>query len=308
MPTTVGRRDLDTLGAVATWKEIEQAEPEFAGRVRQLFDAGRHKTIATLRADGSPRISGIECEFADGELRFGSMTGARKGADLKRDPRFALHGPTFHPEEGKESEWPGEAKIAGRAIAARRAAPASSPTARCSSPTSPRSSSPDSTPRPPSSSSSRGRPSEDCEGSSGTQRRRRPDGVQESIVDSTVMEWIPLGEGEWFKPLGFGPGGWRRLLLRLSPGVVVPRHRHRGEVHAFNLAGYRQIVGRDEVIGPGGYVYEPAGNVDSWAAVGDEDCIVSIVVAGAMEYLDDDDHVLKADDTESLRGDLPAMV
>ena len=100
------------------WKAIEQAEPEFAGRVRRLFDAGRHKTIATLRADGSPRISGIECEFTDGDLRFGSMTAARKGADLERDPRFALHGPTFHPEEGKESEWPGEAKIAGRAIAA----------------------------------------------------------------------------------------------------------------------------------------------------------------------------------------------
>jgi hypothetical protein len=103
---------------VTTWKEIEQAEPEFAERVRSLFDAGRHKTIATLRADGAPRISGIECEFVDGELQFGSMVGARKGADLVRDPRFALHGPTFHPEEGKESEWPGEAKIAGRAIAA----------------------------------------------------------------------------------------------------------------------------------------------------------------------------------------------
>jgi hypothetical protein len=104
--------------AVPTWKAIEQTEPAFARRVQQLFDAGRHKTIATLRADGSPRISGIECEFTDGELRFGSMTGARKGADLRRDPRFALHGPTFHPEEGKEGEWPGEAKIAGRALAA----------------------------------------------------------------------------------------------------------------------------------------------------------------------------------------------
>jgi Pyridoxamine 5'-phosphate oxidase len=104
--------------AVTTWLAIEQAEPAFAGRVRRLFDAGRHKTIATRRADGAPRISGIECEFAGGELRFGSMTGARKGADLKRDPRFALHGPTVHPEEGKESEWPGEAKIAGRAIPA----------------------------------------------------------------------------------------------------------------------------------------------------------------------------------------------
>ena len=100
------------------WNEIEQAEPEFALRVRRLFDAGRHKTIATLRADGSPRISGIECEFTNGDLRFGSMSGARKGADLERDPRFALHGPTFHPVEGKEKDWSGEAKIAGRAIPA----------------------------------------------------------------------------------------------------------------------------------------------------------------------------------------------
>jgi hypothetical protein len=103
---------------MAAWKDVEQAEPEFAARVRRLFDAGRHKTLATLRADGSPRISGIECEFAEGELRFGSMSGARKGADLKRDPRFALHGPTFHPEEGNEAAWPGEAKIAGRAMLA----------------------------------------------------------------------------------------------------------------------------------------------------------------------------------------------
>jgi len=104
--------------AMPAWKDIEESEPEFAGRVRSLFDAGRHKTIATRRADGSPRISGIECEFTEGDLRFGSMTGARKGADLRRDPRFALHGPTFHPVEGKENEWPGEAKIAGRAIPA----------------------------------------------------------------------------------------------------------------------------------------------------------------------------------------------
>ncbi len=103
---------------MAAWKDVEQAEPEFAARVRRLFDAGRHKTIATLRADGSPRLSGIECEFADGELRFGSMPGARKGADLRRDPRFALHGPASHPQDGREAQWPGEAKVAGRAVPA----------------------------------------------------------------------------------------------------------------------------------------------------------------------------------------------
>lgn len=102
---------------MTAWQEVEQAAPEFAQRVRALFDAHRHKTIATLRADGSPRISGIEAVFEDGELVFGSMPNARKGADLHRDPRFALHSATVDPIEGSEAQWPGEAKIAGRAIA-----------------------------------------------------------------------------------------------------------------------------------------------------------------------------------------------
>jgi hypothetical protein len=103
---------------MTAWQDFEQAEPEFAHRVRALFDAHRHKTIATLRADGSPRISGIEAVFEEGELVFGSMPNARKGADLRRDPRFALHSATVDPVEGSEAQWPGEAKISGRAIAA----------------------------------------------------------------------------------------------------------------------------------------------------------------------------------------------
>jgi hypothetical protein len=102
---------------MTAWHDVEQAVPEFAHRVRALFDAHRHKTIATLRADGSPRISGIEAAFEDGELVFGSMPNARKGADLHRDPRFALHSATVDPVEGSEAQWPGEAKISGRAIA-----------------------------------------------------------------------------------------------------------------------------------------------------------------------------------------------
>jgi hypothetical protein len=103
---------------VTAWREVEQAAPEFAQRVRTLFDARRHKTIATVRADGSPRISGIEAVFEDGDLVFGSMPNARKGADLRRDPRFALHSATVDPIEGAAAQWPGEAKISGRAIAA----------------------------------------------------------------------------------------------------------------------------------------------------------------------------------------------
>jgi hypothetical protein len=100
---------------MTAWRDVEQAEPEFARRVRALFDAHRHKTLATVRADGAPRISGIEAAFEDGDLVFGSMPKARKGADLRRDSRFALHSATVDPIEGAEAQWPGEAKIAGRA-------------------------------------------------------------------------------------------------------------------------------------------------------------------------------------------------
>ncbi|MGH2785136.1 MAG: pyridoxamine 5'-phosphate oxidase family protein [Actinomycetota bacterium] len=101
---------------MTAWRDIEEAEPEFARRVRTLFESRRHKTVATLRRDGSPRISGIETVFENGELGFGSMSNARKGADLRRDPRFALHSATIDPVEGSEAQWPGEAKISGRAI------------------------------------------------------------------------------------------------------------------------------------------------------------------------------------------------
>ncbi len=63
-------------------------------------------------------FSGIETVFEDGRLTFGSMPGARKGADLRRDPRFAVHSATVDPVEGAEAQWPGEAKIAGRALLA----------------------------------------------------------------------------------------------------------------------------------------------------------------------------------------------
>jgi hypothetical protein len=73
--------------------------------------------MATLRADGSPRISGTEVEFTgEGTLRLGSMPGAVKARDLLRDPRVAVHSPTADPGEGG-ADWPGEAKVAGVAVA-----------------------------------------------------------------------------------------------------------------------------------------------------------------------------------------------
>jgi hypothetical protein len=91
-----------------SWSEFEAAAPELAASVRALLDAHTHKTLATLRRDSSPRVSGTETRLADGELWIGSMWEARKARDLQRDPRFALHSGSDDPPD-----WSGDAKLAG---------------------------------------------------------------------------------------------------------------------------------------------------------------------------------------------------
>jgi hypothetical protein len=91
-----------------SWSDFEAAAPELAASVRRHLDAHTHKTLATVRADGSPRISGTESKIVDGELWIGSMPGARKARDLQRDPRFALHSGSDDPPG-----WDGDAKLAG---------------------------------------------------------------------------------------------------------------------------------------------------------------------------------------------------
>ncbi len=102
---------------MARWEEFAAADADFAGRVRRCFSIRKHATLATLRLDGSPRISGTEVEFGeDGEIYLGMMPGSLKARDLHRDPRLALHSPTVDPPEEDPASWPGEAKVAGRGI------------------------------------------------------------------------------------------------------------------------------------------------------------------------------------------------
>src|SRR4051812_42427274 len=96
---------------MSTWNQICTEAPELSARVKAAFDAHKHKVMATLRADGSPRISGTELDFADGELWIGSMPGAMKARDLQRDPRFAIHSAPLD----LTMQVP-DVKIAGRAV------------------------------------------------------------------------------------------------------------------------------------------------------------------------------------------------
>ncbi|SMD08941.1 pyridoxamine 5'-phosphate oxidase family protein [Lentzea albidocapillata] len=96
---------------MATWAEFAAEQPDMAAFVQGRFAADRHALIATLRKDGSPRISGVEPDFARGELWAGTMPDSLKSKDLRRDPRFALHCMTTTASMTEA----GDAKISGTA-------------------------------------------------------------------------------------------------------------------------------------------------------------------------------------------------
>ena len=101
---------------MASWRQIERDAPDFAARVRRRFDSGTNKTLATLRRDGSPRISGSEMTFSsDGEVTLGMMPASMKLRDVRRDPRVALHSPTLEPP-ADPTQWEGDATLAGSLI------------------------------------------------------------------------------------------------------------------------------------------------------------------------------------------------
>lgn len=92
----------------ASWRQFEAEAPEFAAFVRQRIDDHGLAFLATLAADGSPRISGLEPVFAGDHLWLAMMPNSVKGADLRRDGRFALHNASIDKDVAR-----GDVKIHG---------------------------------------------------------------------------------------------------------------------------------------------------------------------------------------------------
>ena len=119
-------------------------------------------------------------------------------------------------------------------------------------------------------------------------------------VHTPALPFVPGGGAVWSGRFGCAAAGGT-LQQRVGGGAVFPRRRHTGEVHALNLSGRREIIDTGEIVGPGDYVYEPPGNVDSWRCHGDEPCIVHITLTGRVEYLGEDGEVLFYTDTRNQR-------
>ncbi|OSZ58711.1 pyridoxamine 5'-phosphate oxidase [Streptomyces pharetrae CZA14] len=100
------------MAGIENWGAFSRAEPELANTVEERFGAFTHHILATLRRDGSPRTTGLEVRFLDGELWLGMMPNSLKALDLRRDPRFALQA---NPGEGTGMGG-GDVRISGRAF------------------------------------------------------------------------------------------------------------------------------------------------------------------------------------------------
>lgn len=98
---------------MSRWQRFADEAPELAAAVRARFEAAKHHVLATLRSDGSPRVSGTEVDFHGPDLTLGSLWGAVKARDLQRDGRCALHA---NPGDGSMDG--GDAKLAGVAVEA----------------------------------------------------------------------------------------------------------------------------------------------------------------------------------------------
>ena len=104
---------------MASFADIENVEPDLADRVRAILSSTTNAVLGTIRRDGSPRLSGADPYFHDGQLRIWSMPLARKGQDMRRDPRVAVHSIPWDSRrlrEGAADVGLADAKVSGTAV------------------------------------------------------------------------------------------------------------------------------------------------------------------------------------------------
>jgi len=91
------------------WAEMESVQPRLAGLGRRRLLEPGVLLVATIRGDGTPRVSPVEPVVLDGTLWLSMMWQSKKVADLVRDPRLLVHVVTSR--DGGEGEF----KIRGTA-------------------------------------------------------------------------------------------------------------------------------------------------------------------------------------------------
>jgi hypothetical protein len=101
------------------WADFRAAEPAFSDRVAARFSCHPHHVVGTLAPDGRPRLWGSSIFVSGGHLWFGVMPRALRTADLRRDPRVAVHSaPLDEKLSGGDARVEGTATVLGAAESA----------------------------------------------------------------------------------------------------------------------------------------------------------------------------------------------
>jgi hypothetical protein len=93
---------------MTSWKELAELAPNIAAVfARRHAATGKLCLLATIRADGFPRISPMEPVIFEDQLWIMGMPDTAKFRDLARDPRFCLHTATVdtHLADGDAKLW-----------------------------------------------------------------------------------------------------------------------------------------------------------------------------------------------------------
>src|SRR5437764_15418947 len=93
------------------WADLEAKQPRLGELGRTKLAGPGVVLVATIRRDGSPRVSPVEPLFWDGDLWLSMGWKSRKATDLRRDPRILVHSIVTNPS-GTEGEY----KLRGRAL------------------------------------------------------------------------------------------------------------------------------------------------------------------------------------------------
>lgn len=92
------------------WSEMENTQPRLANLARQRLIEPGVVLVATIRSDGTLRLSPVEPFVMDGVLWLSMMWQSMKANDLLRDPRILVHSVITN-RDGTEGEF----KIRGTA-------------------------------------------------------------------------------------------------------------------------------------------------------------------------------------------------
>ena len=93
------------------WGDLQDRQPRLGAIAHDRLVGPGVLLVATIRRDGTPRLSPVEPFVLDGDLWLSMLLGSLKAADLLRDPRVLVHSIVTGPDGGE-----GEIKLRGSAV------------------------------------------------------------------------------------------------------------------------------------------------------------------------------------------------